>query len=45
METIKITGENLTFKDVVKVACENARVELGDLEKVKKSVEFYRPKS
>ena len=44
METIKITGDNLTFEDVVKVACENALIELGDLEKVKKAENFIARK-
>ncbi|MGI8884346.1 MAG: HAL/PAL/TAL family ammonia-lyase [Pyrinomonadaceae bacterium] len=44
METIKITGEDLTFDEVVKVACENARIELGDLEKVKKAENFIARK-
>ena len=44
METIKITGDNLTFGDVVKVACENALIELGDLEKVKKAENFIARK-
>ena len=44
METIKITGEDLTFEDVVKVACENALIELGDLEKVKQAENFIARK-
>ncbi|HEX8368429.1 MAG TPA: aromatic amino acid ammonia-lyase [Pyrinomonadaceae bacterium] len=44
MEKIIITGEALTFDEVVKVACQNAQVELGDLEKVRKSRDFIARK-
>ncbi|HLM03365.1 MAG TPA: aromatic amino acid ammonia-lyase, partial [Pyrinomonadaceae bacterium] len=44
MEKIIITGDALTFGDVVKVACENARVELGNLEKVRRSRDFIARK-
>lgn len=44
METITITGDDLTIEQVVKVALGKARVELGDLEKVRRSVEYIRRK-
>ncbi|MDQ3798482.1 MAG: aromatic amino acid lyase [Acidobacteriota bacterium] len=44
MEKIIITGDALTLGDVVKVACQNARVELGSLEKVRRSLDFINRK-
>ena len=44
MDKITITGKDLTFEDVVKVAYQTAKVELGDLEKVRQSVEFINKK-
>src|SRR5215213_3933834 len=44
MEKITITGDALTFAEVIKVACQNAPVELGDLEKVRKSRDFIARK-
>ncbi|HEX8249997.1 MAG TPA: aromatic amino acid lyase [Pyrinomonadaceae bacterium] len=44
MEKIIITGEALTFDEVIKVACQNAQVELGNLEKVRRSVDFINRK-
>lgn len=44
MKKITITGDALTFDDVIKVACQNARVELGNLEKVRQSRDFIARK-
>ena len=44
MEKITITGDALTLGDVVKVACQNVQVELGNLEKVRKSRDFIARK-
>ena len=44
MDKITVTGKDLTFEDVIKVACRNAEVELGDLERAQKSVDFIARK-
>lgn len=44
MNKITITGDDLTFEGVIKVSFQNARVELGSLEKVQKSVDFIAQK-
>jgi histidine ammonia-lyase len=44
MEKIIITGDALTLGDVVKVACQNAQVELGSLERVRRSLDFINRK-
>ena len=44
MEKIIITGDALTFAEVIKVACRNAPVELGNLEKVRQSRDFIARK-
>jgi histidine ammonia-lyase len=44
MEKITVTGEDLTLEDVIQVACHNAEVELGSMEKVAGSVEFIAQK-
>jgi len=44
MKKIMVTGEDLTLDDVIQVACHNAEVELGGLEKVERSVKFIAQK-
>lgn len=44
METIKITGNNLTIEDIIKVAYQNAQVELGNLDSVRRSAEVIAHK-
>ncbi len=44
MKKIIITGDDLNFEDVVKVARRNAKIELGNLDKVRRSVRFINQK-
>ncbi len=44
MEKITVTGEDLTFEQVIQVACQNAKIELGDMTNVEKSVALIKQK-
>ncbi len=44
MEKITVTGDDLTFEQVIQVACQNAKIELGDMADVEKSVALIEQK-